>query len=88
MDKEGKVIGLVTSNDLIKACNIKQEQTLIYEIMNDNPICITDELTLFETLSIFVENNISVAPVVNNLEEKILIGIISDYDIGKVLTGK
>lgn len=88
VDKEGKVIGLVTSNDLIKACNIKQEQTLVYEIMNDNPICITDDITLFETLSIFVENNISVAPVVNNLEEKILIGIISDYDIGKVLTGK
>lgn len=88
VDKEGKVIGLVTSNDLIKACNLKQEQTLVYEIMNDNPICITDELTLFETLSIFVENNISVAPVVNNLEERILIGIISDYDIGKILTGK
>ncbi|WP_029521447.1 chloride channel protein [Persephonella sp. IF05-L8] len=88
IDKEGRVIGLVTSNDLIKACNMKQENTLIYEIMNKNPICITEDLTLFETLSIFVENNISVAPVVNNLEEKILKGIVSDYDIGKILTGK
>jgi CIC family chloride channel protein len=88
VDKENRVIGMVTSTNLIKACNLQQENTPVSEVMNPSPICITQDLTLFETLSIFIEHNISIAPVVNNMEEKVLIGIISDYDIGKVLTGR
>ncbi|WP_457624164.1 chloride channel protein [Persephonella sp.] len=88
VDKEGHLIGMITSTDVIKACNMDLEKTKVKDLMNPDPICITQELTLFETMSIFIENNVGVAPVVNNKEEKLLIGIISDYDIGKVLTGK
>ncbi|SNZ03159.1 chloride channel protein, CIC family [Persephonella hydrogeniphila] len=88
IDEENRVIGLVTSTDIIKACGMNLTETKVRDIMKENPLCITQDLTLFDTLSIFVENNIGVAPVVNNLEDKKIIGIISDYDIGKVLTGK
>jgi len=88
VDKEGHLIGMITSTEVIKACNMDLEKTQVKDLMNPDPICITQELTLFETMSIFIENNIGVAPVVNNKEERFLIGIISDYDIGKVLTGK
>ena len=88
VDKDNRVIGLVTSTDLIKACGMDLEKTKVDDVMDTDPLCVTQDLTLFETMSIFIENNIGVAPVVNNPEEKILIGIISDYDIGKVLTGR
>ncbi|NPA13195.1 MAG: CBS domain-containing protein [Aquificae bacterium] len=85
--EEGNIlIGLITSTDVIKACEMDMGDTTVKEIMNPNPIRITQDLTLFETISIFIENNIGAAPVVNNLQENILIGIVSDYDIGKVLT--
>ncbi len=88
VDKDNRVIGLVTSTDLIKACGMDLEKTKVEDVMDTDPLCITQDLTLFETMSIFIENNIGVAPVVNDPGEKILIGIISDYDIGKVLTGR
>ncbi len=88
VDKENRVIGLITSTDLIKACGSDINEIKVKHIMQKEPITVTQDLTLFETMSIFIENNIGVAPVVNNQEEKLLIGIISDYDIGKVLTGK
>ncbi len=86
--EDGIVVGLITDSDLVKACGDDiQNQTVEY-IMNKNPVCVTSDKTLFETLSILIENNIEVAPVVNSLKEKKLIGIISDFDIGKVLTKK
>ncbi|WP_457638757.1 chloride channel protein [Persephonella sp.] len=88
VDKEMHLLGLITSTDVIKACNMDLEKTKVKDLMNPDPICITQDLTLFETMSIFIENNIGVAPVVNNHDEKKIIGIVSDYDIGKVLTGK
>ncbi|NPA58490.1 MAG: CBS domain-containing protein [Aquificae bacterium] len=88
VDKERHLIGMISSNDLIKACNMDLDKITVKDLMNPDPVCITQDLTLFETMSIFIENNIGVAPVVNNKKEKLLIGIISDYDIGKVLTGK
>ncbi|WP_457622010.1 chloride channel protein [Persephonella sp.] len=82
-----KVIGVISDSDLIKACNQDMKQLKVKDIMNTNPICVTPDLSLFNTLSIFIENNIGIAPVVDSLENKKLIGIISDFDIGKVLTG-
>jgi len=88
VDKDGHLIGMITSTEVIKACSMDLEKTKVKDLMNPDPICVTQELTLFETMSIFIENNIGVAPVVDNKTERLLIGIISDYDIGKVLTGK
>ncbi len=84
--EDDTIIGIVTDSDLIKACNRNIETLKIEDIMNKNPICLTPDLTLFEALSMLIENNIEVAPVVNSLKERKLIGIISDFDIGKILT--
>ncbi len=84
--EDDRVIGIVTDSDLIKACTREVETLKVADIMNENPVCVTPDKTLFDTLSILIENNVEVAPVVNSLKEGKLIGIISDFDIGKVLT--
>jgi len=80
------VIGIITDSDLVKACSEEFINMSVEDIMNPNPICLTPDLTLFEALSILIENNIEVAPVVDSIENKKLIGIVSDFDIGKILT--
>ena len=84
--EDDRVIGIVTDSDLIKACTREVETLKVADIMNENPVCVTPDKTLFDTLSTLIENNVEVAPVVNSLKERKLIGIISDFDIGKVLT--
>ncbi|WP_457623471.1 chloride channel protein [Persephonella sp.] len=81
------VIGVITDSDMIKACNQDMSVLKVKDIMNYNPICVTPDLSLFKTLSIFIENNIGIAPVVDDIKNKKLLGIVSDFDIGKVLTG-
>jgi CIC family chloride channel protein len=80
------VVGMVTDSDLIKACSEEFTELTVGDIMNPDPVCVTPDLTLFEALSVLIENNIEVAPVVNSMEEKKLVGIVSDFDIGKILT--
>ncbi len=86
--ENGTLIGLITDSILVKACSKKIEDIPVEEIMIKNPLCVTPNLNLFETLSLLIENDIEVAPVVNSIMEKKLVGIISDFDIGKVLTRK
>ncbi len=86
--EEDIVIGLITDSILVKACSHNYGNLKVEDIMIKEPVCVIPELTLFDTLSLLIENDIGVAPVVNSLSERKLVGIISDFDIGKILTKK
>jgi len=66
---------------------------LVRDVMEKRVITISPDASILFASKFMDQHSISalpvgVAPVVNDPEEKILIGIISDYDIGKVLTGR
>lgn len=53
----------------------------IDEIMTKNPACCTDAASLREAAQMMAENNCGAIPVVENMENKKPIGMITDRDI-------
>ncbi len=77
---EGKVVGVVTEFDLLKAVNEGKDLQQIFaeEIMTKDPICVEEETRVEEIIKLMTEKNIIRVPVVR--KEK-LIGVISRCDI-------
>ncbi|HDY68636.1 hypothetical protein LCGC14_1836260 [marine sediment metagenome] len=77
---EGKVVGVVTEFDLLKAVNEGKDLQHIFaeDIMTKKPICVEEETSVREIIELMTENNIIRVPVVR--KEK-LIGVISRCDI-------
>ena len=85
-----QLIGIVSSNDILRAYNrhflnleSTDEDTLneklsIFELMTPNPICISSDTTVTEASKIFTENHIHSLPVVENGK---VIGIVTTRDI-------
>ncbi len=78
--EEGKVVGVVTEFDLLKAVKEGKDLQLIFaeDIMTKDPICVEEETSVKEIIELMTENNIIRVPVVR--KEK-LIGVISRCDI-------
>ncbi len=77
---EGKVVGVVTEFDLLKAVNEGKDLQHIFaeDIMTKDPICVEEETSVEEIIKLMTEKNIIRVPVVR--KEK-LIGVISRCDI-------
>ena len=77
---EGRVVGVVTEFDLLKAVKEgKDLQKIIAEdIMSKEPICVEENTHVDEIIKIMTEQNIIRVPVVRN---GTLIGVISRCDI-------
>lgn len=77
---EGRVVGVVTEFDLLKAVKKgKDLQKIIAEdIMTKEPICVEENTHVDEIIKIMTEQNIIRVPVVRN---GTLIGVISRCDI-------
>jgi CBS domain-containing protein len=53
----------------------------ITDIMTPDPACATPETTLPEIARLMVENDCGEIPIVNNLESRKLLGVVTDRDI-------
>lgn len=53
----------------------------ITDIMTPDPVCSTPETMLPEVARLMVENDCGEIPIVNNLESRKLVGVITDRDI-------
>jgi CBS domain-containing protein len=76
--KNGKVVGVVTRQDLLR----KSEEDQIALLMNRNPITITPEATVEEAAKVILSHDIRRLPVVEGEE---LVGIITVADIVREL---
>lgn len=85
-----QLIGIVSSNDVLKAFNQylsairpSDEKTIneifsIFDVMTPNPVTISSDTTVTEAAKMFTENNIHCLPVVENGK---VIGIVTTRDI-------
>lgn len=93
LDKQGKLVGIVTSLDLIHASPSPATSLDMYElhyllsklkveaVMTKNVITVTEDLPIEEAARIMADNNISGLPVMRN---NILVGIITESDLFKL----
>jgi len=93
--EENKLFGIVSDRDLLKALSPKigtaaeklhDTATLnkkVHQIMTRKPICIHENKSVHEVITLFLENNISCIPVVDSKNKPI--GIISWRDILKTI---
>ncbi|MEK6559174.1 MAG: CBS domain-containing protein, partial [Planctomycetota bacterium] len=80
IDDNGKVIGIVSEFDLLKALRDGKalEEVKAEDIMSKNPICVSENTPIEEIIDLMVKNNIIRVPVVRN---GTLVGVISRCDI-------
>ena len=80
VDNNGKVIGVVSEFDLLKALKEgkKLEQVTAEDIMSKNPICVSENTPVEEVIDLMMKHNIIRVPVVRNDN---LVGVISRCDI-------
>lgn len=93
LDKAGKLLGIVTSSDLIHASASSATSLDIYElnylisklkvetVMTKKPMTVTEDLPIEEAARLMADNNISGMPV---LRGEVLVGIITESDIFKL----
>ena len=81
MAREGGA-GIIHRNNLKdeQAAYVKKVKRAESEMIAD-PICLTPEHTLADTLKVMEENNISGVPIVDSFENKRLVGIITSRDL-------
>lgn len=81
----GKVIGMVTGRDIMKVPISDRAKVTVEHIMTRNPVCVLPDMSILEVLNIFISNGIGRAPVVDNYENKNLLGMITRVDIANFL---
>lgn len=88
VDKDHRVVGIITENDIIKKTDFFNPehdpsdilQFQVVEVMTKNPITLTPESLLSQAQAIFAATNIKQIPVT---KDGILVGIIGVKDIIK-----
>jgi CBS domain-containing protein len=93
--KDGQLVGIVTRNNLWGATYTDAVSVNIYElnylisqltvarVMTLDPIVISPESSLREAVALFVENNFSGLPVVDDSEH--IVGIITESDLFRIM---
>lgn len=93
LDKQGKLVGIVTSSDLIHASPSPATSLDMYElhyllsklkveaVMTKNVLTVSEDLPIEEAARIMADNNISGLPV---MRSNILVGIITESDLFKL----
>lgn len=83
IDDNGKVIGIVTIIDILRAIKDKKniDQLKAKDIMTINPIVIEQETDVMDMIDIMDKKGIEMIPVVDEEKDGRLIGIVSRKDI-------
>lgn len=94
IDGHGKMIGIISKNDLLKASpsaatTLSQweitslvDKIHVKDVMSKNPITITEDTVVEEAARIMVDNDVNGLPVMRG---KNLVGFITDGDIFQIL---
>jgi CBS domain-containing protein len=84
VDDKGKVVGVVSEFDLLKAIRSGKalEQVTAGDIMSKNPICVTEDTSIDHIIDLMTKHNIIRVPVVRN---DTLVGVISRCDILNII---
>ena len=88
VDDSGRVIGIVTTSDILKVEPEKMAVAKVADIMTRKPMCVLPDWNLLEVIRLFVNNGYGRAPVVTDFETMKLVGIISRADIARYLVKK
>ena len=90
VDRHGKMIGIVSKNDLLKASpseatmlsawevNSLLEKITVEKVMSKNPITVTEDTVVEEAARIMVDNDVNGLPVMRNGD---LVGLITDGNL-------
>ena len=81
VDSKNKLIGFLTLSDLKMAKQMNKLEEEVEQFMAKNVIVLLADMTVDEALNILIRAGIKRAPVVNDKEERKLIGILSRTDI-------
>ncbi len=94
LDKSGKLIGVISEKDILKAAPSPASTLSAYEtnyllakltvkkIMSRNPVTISKDTTVEDAATLMIDQDLSCLPV---LEEGKLVGIVSKSDLFKML---
>lgn len=95
VDNAGRLVGLVTKFDLLKAFMLTSETILphynsimehtVESVMRRDPVTVTSDLPLSRLLQQLVEMGVKSFPVVQVVDNDRLVGIISREDVLKAL---
>lgn len=85
VDGENRIIGIITTSDVLSVEPEKMAETKVGEVMTKNPMCVLPDWDLLEVMKMFAGFGYGRAPVVSDFESKKLIGIISRSDIARYL---
>jgi CBS domain-containing protein len=84
LDDNGSVVGMVTALDILRAVkggNKELNRMVAKDIMTPNPSVITQNTPIDEVISIIVQKEIVLVPVVENDDSKKLVGVVARLDI-------
>ncbi|RUM89086.1 MAG: chloride channel protein [Thermovibrio sp.] len=85
VDEKKRVIGIVTTSDILKVEPEKMKEVKVKEIMTPKPVCVLPDWNLLEVMKLFANYGYGRAPVVSDFETMKLVGIISRSDIARYL---
>ncbi len=80
-----KVVGIITTSDVLKVPPEELKETKVGQIMTPNPRCVLPQWNLLEVIRMFVSEGYGRAPVVKDFDSMELVGIISRADIARYL---
>jgi CBS domain-containing protein len=84
VDDNGSVVGVVTALDILKSIqggNEKLNTTVARDIMTPNPSVVKKDTPIDEVISIMVQKEIVLVPVVEDDKSKKIIGVVARLDI-------
>jgi predicted transcriptional regulator len=84
VDDNGSIVGVVTALDILKAIqggNKKLNTMVARDIMTPNPSIVKQDTPIEEVISIMVQKEIVLVPVVEDYNSKKLVGVVARLDI-------
>ena len=90
VDKKEKLIGIISSNDILKAYGSKvagykkineewlNDNITVYDLMSPDPEVVSPEATIEEAVRLFKNGRFQSLPVI---EDEVLVGIITTRDV-------